>query len=983
MKDLLNDISNPSPFTNTNTNTNNTQNNSSSQHNNNSSGGKDESMFSTLNSLEQELMNGNSNSIAANTITTTPNKPTLASPPPPGMTGGSTSRTSTSSSRGGPSGMGKGMVLPPGLSKPSAGALIVDHAASIPIIATSTPDTKTTTTTGGNQEDAWSQALSQFSSHLTNDFLQANSARKENQQQPQQQNEQNEQNEQMVDALCFENDGEEYDISDDQNGTTFNFKSSSVGSTVGLFPGLVGLAGNVDANARTNANATNTTSTAEKMEVKVKAVAATPKKDNGIGNDNGNVSSIPTPGMNHVTPQKVPSSTAKNENVPTASSSEITTTPSSTPATATATTKLVPPPPPPPPHMQQQLPPHMQQHPMMPPPPPHVLVGHGHPPPPPHMLPPGHHHPHPPPHPHMMPHPPPHMIPSPGQFPHHPPPPPHMMAHPPPGQFPHPPLPPHMMAHPPPGMTPHQHAAMIMQQQQHHQHQHQQQMKAMQAQAQAAQQQTPQKTKNEQQSSSSSTIQNKSSTPAKNVVEKQIVNKMDFPALGANQEQIDQERKEEELIQKQKEEEKIQKKKDAREKAAKASSSSSPRKLPTIRITFQDPSPTAPPVPATSIPSSSMTSRDLCHVLHSIMRPMLTFENVLDAYNADYYHWSYNDRKSRNLLFSNTNSSTDLPNPVWKETKMKALEMESKFRNTVEKRADEWSKEKHALGKIAKANVKRPRALLATTALSSTAESRLTNGSLDGDIVNDEHNDVEMEDYKQRAFMWAARVGIDKGYLAYLNLVELRRLLQSRPGDALSNVDEAGNRREELLHDVEENVEKLHAAFGVGKKEDGTNDNSEISVNVKVLSRTMSLPKGRMLLSRVVDEGILPHPSACHLLAPAIKIIFESSSDADLSAAPLAGEDRLLRSLTGLVQTVRPSVDSKNLIACLTSIIDAKEIMDEKKKKSLKSVLTGKRTLMQLLHSIFTRGGEVCVGVCEREWKAKESAILTILSGNE
>lgn len=391
---------------------------------------------------------------------------------------------------------------------------------------------------------------------------------------------------------------------------------------------------------------------------------------------------------------------------------------------------------------------------------------------------------------------------------------------------------------------------------------------------------------------------------------------------------------------------------------------------PSVRLTFQDPSPNAPPVPATSIPSTSMTSRDLCHVLHSIMRPLLTFENVLDAYNADYYHWSYNDRKSRNLIFSNTISGNmDLPNPVWKETKIKAQVMESKFRDTVEKRADEWSKEKQALGKIAKANVKRPRALLATTALSSTAESRVTAGL---------ELDDELDEYKQRALLWASRVGIDKGYLAYLNLVELRRLLQSRPGDALGDVDQVETRRDDLLHDVEENVNKLHSAFGVDKNE----ATGELTINDKVLSRTLSLPKGRMLLSRVVDEGILPHPSACSLLSYAIRVILESASNVDLSAAPPAGEDRLLRSLTGLVQTIQPSVDAPNLLACLTSVIETKALIAEKS-KNMKTLLAGKRTLLELLHSIFTRGGEICVGEHESDWKAKESSFLSILTGSD
>ena len=581
--------------------------------------------------------------------------------------------------------------------------------------------------------------------------------------------------------------------------------------------------------------------------------------------------------------------------------------------------------------LQQQQ---QQQHNMMPPhpnhgppfaspPPPHIIPGQG--PLPPHMM-------------HGGSPMPPHMMQGGSPMP------PHMMQ----GR-PMPPLPPHMMMNP--GVMPHPallHQMQMMQQQQQQQHQRQQHLQAHQ------QQMTPQKGSETKVSTSSTTKQ----------PEKQIFTKIDFPALGANEDDIEKERKEEVAKLKQAKKEEKERLKKEKEEAKEEEERVQKAKL-NIRITFQDPSPTAPPVAATSIPSTSMSSRDLCHVLHSIMRPLLTFENVLDAYNADYYHWSYNDRKSRNLLFhNNMGGNVSLPNPVWKETKMKAQTMENKFRNAVETRANEWSKEKQALGKVAKTNVKRPRALLATTTLSSKGVTGLD-------------TDEEMDESKQRAQLWASRAGIDKGYSAYLNLVELRRLLQSRPGDALSNVDEVENRREELLQDVEENVNKLHSAFGVLKK-----DSDEIDIDANVLSRTLSLPKGRMLLSRVIDEGILPHPSACHLLSFAIRAIFEAASTSDLTAAPPAGEDRLLRSLTGLVRTVQPSVDIDNLLACLTSVIESKALMKEKN-RDMKSVLAGKRTLMELLHAIFTRGGEVCVGEHESDWKAKESSFLLILTGSE
>jgi hypothetical protein len=436
---------------------------------------------------------------------------------------------------------------------------------------------------------------------------------------------------------------------------------------------------------------------------------------------------------------------------------------------------------------------------------------------------------------------------------------------------------------------------------------------------------------------------------AKEKKEKPMFSKMDFPALGADESEIEMERKVE-----------LEKAKETKDKV---------NVRRERKIIFDNASPNAAPLPATTIICTSMTSRDLCYVVHAILRPLLSFASVLDAYNADYYRWSYDDRKSRNLLFlggTTPNSNNhNLPAPVWKETKIKAQEMEDQFRQKVEERADKWSKEQQALGRVAKVNVKRPRALLATTVLSSNVEKTLDSSE----------EKLETDEDRQRIVLWASRVAIDKGYQSYLNLVELRRLLQSRPGDTWSGEDSVVNRREELLKEVEDNVSKLQASFGLKKA------GVIFECDEKVLSRTLMLPKGRMLLSRVIDEGVLPHSSACRVLPSAIKNIFDCAFSSDLTGAPPSGEDRLLRSLAGLVKTVQPSVDPGNLLACLDSTIHADSAI-RGEKHTMKSVLTSKRTLMELLYAIFSRGSEVCVGDFEKDWKEKESKFIAILSQN-
>merc|ERR1719199_1188214 len=226
---------------------------------------------------------------------------------------------------------------------------------------------------------------------------------------------------------------------------------------------------------------------------------------------------------------------------------------------------------------------------------------------------------------------------------------------------------------------------------------------------------------------------------------------------------------------------------------------------PTTRLLFNNPTPGAPPISANHVRSYFFTPRDLCYVVHSMMRPLIT----LDAYNGDYYRWGYDDRRSRNLLSlgGNTPTGNNLPNPVWKETKAKAQHIEDKYRGNVEKRADKWSTKQQTLGRTVKVNVKRPKALLATTG------AALTMGAATNANDQDEQRQDRSDEDRARISLWSARMAIDRGYRAYLDLLETRRLLQTR-GGGLETESEA-DRRAELTRDVEGNVAALHGSLGI------------------------------------------------------------------------------------------------------------------------------------------------------------------------
>jgi len=344
------------------------------------------------------------------------------------------------------------------------------------------------------------------------------------------------------------------------------------------------------------------------------------------------------------------------------------------------------------------------------------------------------------------------------------------------------------------------------------------------------------------------------------------------------------------------------------------------------------------------------------------------------------------DRRSRNLLMLGgaAGGMNNLPNPVWKETKVKAQEIETNFRSTVEKRSEKWADKKQTLGRTVKVNVKRPKALLATSGALSTALSKNGNGeeSKDGEAGDDiTDHQQHSEDDQHRIKMWTARLAIDKGYVAYLDLLETRRLLQSQAGPMSDAVAE---RRAELTRDVEDNVGKLHSSLGVTVTKDDDGHRRTIDVDSAALGRTLGMPKGRMLLSRILDDGVLPHSSACRVLPKALGAILATSSGPD--GAPPRGEDRLVRSLTGLVQTTQPSLGPQDLIDCLSEFVTLHASSTggdpAKAGAATRSMLGGQRARMELLHAVLSRGDVVCSEGTEYGgvWKAKEAAFMSILS---
>ncbi len=94
-----------------------------------------------------------------------------------------------------------------------------------------------------------------------------------------------------------------------------------------------------------------------------------------------------------------------------------------------------------------------------------------------------------------------------------------------------------------------------------------------------------------------------------------------------------------------------------------------------------------------------------------------------------------------------------------------------------------------------------------------------------------------------------------QGLTTLLSLIELRRLIQANVG--------APGLIGDLMVDVKTNVDLLHMSLGVAVQINSRKGKT-IKINDGRVAST-SVPKGRVLCARAIEEGILPHSSTCAL----------------------------------------------------------------------------------------------------------------------
>jgi hypothetical protein len=333
---------------------------------------------------------------------------------------------------------------------------------------------------------------------------------------------------------------------------------------------------------------------------------------------------------------------------------------------------------------------------------------------------------------------------------------------------------------------------------------------------------------------------------------------------------------------------------------------------------FCNPLPAAPPIPATALETPYMSGRDIAYVVHSILKPVLA-----ETVTEDDYFIQYLKRRM----------GGPQANPV---TPKKPRDITSEM-SSREIKSKEWASEKSTLGHVTKSNVARPRALIATP---QTAPSEQDN-----------------EHQKQRANLWKARVYCDQAYQAFQKVVDIWRA--ANPGGGIPP-------------QVQIHLAKLMKCMGIVRD----NEKKVYTVDTEALKLLAKLGKGRALISRVLEQALLP-PNAVQAFLPVVLSVAIPLSNtvkiADSSSQPIEDVtvDRLFRAMTGII--LKLNVSSDTLVKCL-------EAVQSHGKSSISSP-----PRMECVHALLQKGAMV-VGQEQDEavkaaWSTTESQFMAILQG--
>jgi len=314
---------------------------------------------------------------------------------------------------------------------------------------------------------------------------------------------------------------------------------------------------------------------------------------------------------------------------------------------------------------------------------------------------------------------------------------------------------------------------------------------------------------------------------------------------------------------------------------------------------FCNPYPSAPPIPATALISSCMSSRDIAYVVHAILKPVLAA-----GISEDDYYLQYIKRRV----------GCSQANPI-NPKRVKDINHEMVSRQSKSK---EWASEKSVLGHVTKSNIARPRALIATPQPSA---------------------DEDNTEQKQRANLWKSRVYCDQAYQSFQNVVDIWRL--SPPGGGIPP-------------QVQLHLVKLMKCMGIVLD----SEKKMYTVGGGVLKLVVKLRKGRTLISRVLEQALLP-PNAVQVLLPALLetitlLSMSSNENGSNDAAKQTGNgiivedpsiERLFRAMIGIILQLK--INGDTLLKCFQIFL------------SHGKAAFSTKVRMECLHSLLQKGASV------------------------
>ena len=313
--------------------------------------------------------------------------------------------------------------------------------------------------------------------------------------------------------------------------------------------------------------------------------------------------------------------------------------------------------------------------------------------------------------------------------------------------------------------------------------------------------------------------------------------------------------------------------------------------------------PSAPPTPTSAMESSMMKSRDLAYVLHSMLKPVLL---------AGTSPFDYDIQMLKRHLGQQTPSKKPKTNVKAKETKLRS------------ENSMQFMKEKSTLGHTTRADVMRPRALLAvsTKKLSEDGESQ-----------------------EARASLWKARLHIDQGQQAATALIDIWQ--SSMPGT--------------VPKQSQPHLMKLLKVLGLSFKRDAYS----MEPNKDSLAVMLKLSKGKCFVARLLERALLP-PNAVQVLVPAIlKNVFSVNSRVTVTGDADSADVRLFKAITEVVNTL-PQWQPESLLSCLEAANSPNALTSQ--------------TRLQCLTHLLRRGNAIQDEEFVPKWKEAEAELLKLFA---